>query len=35
VSVTATPGVVRDVLDDDARARLVSNIGGHLRNGVS
>jgi catalase len=27
--------LVRDVLDDAARARLVSNIAGHLLNGVS
>ena len=27
--------LVRDVLDDAARDRLVSNIVGHLRNGVS
>jgi len=27
--------LVREVLDDDARERLVSNIVGHLSNGVS
>jgi catalase len=27
--------MVRDVLDDAARARLVSNIAGHLSKGVS
>jgi len=27
--------LVRDVLDDDARARLVSNVAGHLSDGVS
>jgi catalase len=27
--------MVREVLDDAARARLVSNVAGHLRNGVS
>ena len=27
--------LVRDVLDDAARARLVSNVAGHLLNGVS
>ena len=27
--------LVRDVLDDDARERLVSNAAGHLRDGVS
>ena len=27
--------MVRDVLDDDARGRLVDNIVGHLLNGVS
>jgi len=30
------PGtLVREVFDDDARARLVGNVAGHLRNGVS
>ena len=30
------PGtLVRDVLDDDARGRLVDNVVGHLLNGVS
>jgi catalase len=27
--------LVRDVLDDAARDRLVSNVAGHLRNGVT
>jgi catalase len=27
--------LVREVLDDDARARLVSNVVGHLLNGVT
>jgi catalase len=27
--------LVRRVLDDAARARLVSNIAGHLKNGIS
>jgi catalase len=27
--------LVREVLDDDARDRLVSDVAGHLRNGVS
>ena len=27
--------LVREVMDDDARARLVSNVVGHLSNGVS
>jgi catalase len=27
--------MVREVLDDDARERLVSNVAGHLSDGVS
>ena len=37
-ALTSTRGsttMIREFLDDDARARLVSNISGHLLNGVS
>ncbi len=27
--------MVRDVLDDEQRARLIANVGGHLKDGVS